>query len=115
MNDKIFQAFAPVRTPFARVREFIIRGKDSERRFELKFKVDSKPLIYSSRRAWKVVGFQTNFYLFALASIFVPFKTAVSMSILQSLRICWQRAEKIVRRLGSKLVINLAMVEKLGL
>ena len=29
-----------------------------------------------------MVGFQTNFYLFALASIFVPFKTAVFEDLL---------------------------------
>lgn len=30
-----------------------------------------------------MVGFQTNFYLFALASIFVPFNEDSTMSILQ--------------------------------
>ena len=30
MNDKIFRAFAPVRTPFARVREFILSYADDE-------------------------------------------------------------------------------------
>ena len=45
--------------------------------------LDNRILILSFNLWWNVVGFQTNLYLFAVASNFVPSKNTSSMHILK--------------------------------